>query len=330
MLSDSEMLRSGDEILSRLSRTGMSVVASTRALGWEEIHGAITEGRLDDFFDYSAPFHIVAFNLKGAPTVEWSAGRDSRDSRPIPGTCSSRRRVRGNSIRQPDPNEAFSCCLRPDRLQSLAEQEWNCTGRRSRSRRSFNRDVALWTLGHRLAARLRSPIPGSRLFAESLVTQIAIKLLWNYSSLPRPSPTSVEKLTDPRLRRVIEYLHGSYGQEISLDGLAAVAGLSPNYFLHAFKQSTGKTPHRYLTELRIARAAPAPRGPSSLDRGYQPGGRLLVAEPSDDGVPPLPEDDPGRLSPRGPRAASRGRGGGSEEWRRLGLRPSGRLAIRSP
>ena len=43
-------------------------------------------------------------------------------------------------------------------------------------------------------------------------------------------------LTDPRLRRVIEYLHGSYGQEISLDGLAAVAGLSPNYFLHAFKQ----------------------------------------------------------------------------------------------
>ena len=33
-----------------------------------------------------------------------------------------------------------------------------------------------------------------------------------------------------------------------------VAGLSPNYFLHAFKQSTGKTPHRYLTELRIARA----------------------------------------------------------------------------
>ncbi len=65
---------------------------------------------------------------------------------------------------------------------------------------------------------------------------------------------AAEKLADPRLRRVIDYLHGSFGQEISLDGLAEVAGLSPNYFLHAFKQSTGKTPHRYLTELRIARA----------------------------------------------------------------------------
>ncbi|MGP0062208.1 MAG: helix-turn-helix domain-containing protein [Isosphaeraceae bacterium] len=254
MLSDSEMLRSGDEILSRLSHTGMSVVASTRALGWEEIHGAITEGRLDDFFDYSAPFHIVTFNLKGAPTVEWRRGARFSRFQAHPGDLLVTPSGAGHSIRQPDPNEAFSCCLRPDRLQALAEQEWNPRGASIEIAESFNRDVALWTLGHRLAARLRSPIPGSRLFAESLVTQIAIELLWNYSSLPRPSPTSVEMLTDPRLRRVIEYLHGSYGQEISLDGLAAVAGLSPNYFLHAFKQSTGKTPHRYLTELRIARA----------------------------------------------------------------------------
>ena len=53
---------------------------------------------------------------------------------------------------------------------------------------------------------------------------------------------------------MIDYLHGSFGEEISLDGLAQVAGLSPNYFLHAFKQTTGQTPHRYLTELRIAKA----------------------------------------------------------------------------
>ena len=66
--------------------------------------------------------------------------------------------------------------------------------------------------------------------------------------------TPEEKLADPRLRRVIEYLHGSFAEEISLDGLALVAGLSPNYFLHAFKQTTGQTPHRYLTELRIAKA----------------------------------------------------------------------------
>jgi AraC family transcriptional regulator len=254
MLSDPEMLRSADEILTRLARAGMSVVASTRSVGWAGIHGAITEGRLEDFFDYSAPFHIVAFNLKGAPMVEWRRGARYSRFRAQPGELLVTPAGEGHSIRQPHPNEAFSCCLCPARLQSLAEQEWDVNGSSIEIVEAYNRDADLWTMGHRLAERLRAPIPGSRLFAETLVTQIAIELLWDYSSLPRPNPTAAEKLTDPRLRRVIDYLQGSYGQEISLDGLAAVAGLSPNYFLHAFKRSTGKTPHRYLTELRIARA----------------------------------------------------------------------------
>ena len=44
------------------------------------------------------------------------------------------------------------------------------------------------------------------------------------------------------------------GDDVSLDALAGIAGLSPNYFLSAFRQATGLTPHRYVTELRIARA----------------------------------------------------------------------------
>jgi AraC family transcriptional regulator len=139
-------------------------------------------------------------------------------------------------------------------LQSLAEQEWKTHGQTIEIVAGYNRDAELWSLGQRLAARLRSPIPGSRLFAETLVTQIAIKLLWNYSSLPRQGHLPEEKLTDPRLRRVIDYLQSSFAEEISLHKLAVVAGLSPNYFLHAFKLTTGQPPHRYLTKLRIIKA----------------------------------------------------------------------------
>jgi AraC family transcriptional regulator len=53
---------------------------------------------------------------------------------------------------------------------------------------------------------------------------------------------------------VIDYLRDSLGEEVTLDGLARVAGLSPNYFISAFRRSMGRTPHYYLTELRIARA----------------------------------------------------------------------------
>ena len=254
-------LRALNGILSRLPEQ-MSVVTSTQAVGWANIHGVITAGRLEDFFDFSAPFHVVGFWLKGTATVEWKRGTRFTRFQGQPGELIITPSAEVNSIRQPQPNEAFSCCLSPDRLQSLAEQELDPRGQAIEIVTGFNRDAELWKLGERLAARLLSPIPGSRLFADALLTQIAIKLLWDYSSLPRRSQTpEVEKLADPRLRRVIEYLHGSFGEEISLDGLAAVAGLSPNYFLLAFKQTTGRTPHRYLTELRIAKACELLKNP---------------------------------------------------------------------
>jgi AraC family transcriptional regulator len=254
VLSDAAMRRSLNGILARLPADEMAIVASTDALGWDHIHGVITAGRLEDYFEYSAPFHSIGFCLTGTTTVEWKRGTRLTRFQAQPGelliTCDGE----WNAIRQSQPNEAFSCCLSPHHLQFLAEQEWKSNGHAIDIIAGFHRDAELWRLGQRLSTRMRSPIPGSRLFAETLVTQIAIKLLWDYSSLPRHTQRPDEKLADPRLRRVIDYLQASFGDEISLDRLAQVAGLSPNYFLHAFRRTTGQTPHRYLTELRIAKA----------------------------------------------------------------------------
>src|SRR5262249_8594620 len=115
-------------------------------------------------------------------------------------------------------------------------------------------DAEMWGLGQRMAAQIRSPVNGSRLYAESLSVQIAIQLLWNYSSLARVGAEHPGRLGDSRLRRVIDYIHDTLGDDVSLEALAEVAGLSPSYFVGAFRQATGRTPHRYVTEQRIAKA----------------------------------------------------------------------------
>jgi AraC-like DNA-binding protein len=43
-------------------------------------------------------------------------------------------------------------------------------------------------------------------------------------------------------------------QDLTLDELAAAAGLSRFYFLRAFRREVGVTPHAYLTGRRIAAA----------------------------------------------------------------------------
>jgi AraC family transcriptional regulator len=65
-----------------------------------------------------------------------------------------------------------------------------------------------------------------------------------------------------RLGRVLDLIEARLGSEISLDELAAEACLSPFHFARRFREATGKTPHRYVTERRIEVAK------ERLARGY--------------------------------------------------------------
>jgi AraC family transcriptional regulator len=244
-----------DRLLARMPPRGKTVVATTLSTGWGSVHGVILDGRVEEFFDYSSPFPVVSFNLRGVTRVEWKrAGRYSRFLAK-PGDVLITPAGEGNSVRTNLPNEGFSCLIDPDLLQRLADQEWEAHGATVEIVESFNKnDAHLWSLGQLLAAQLRAPVSGSRLYAETLYTQIAIQLLWSYSSLPRQRETKLDRLEDDRLRRAIDYIQDTLADDVSLSALAEVAGLSPNYFLGAFKQATGLTPHRYVMERRIARA----------------------------------------------------------------------------
>jgi AraC-like DNA-binding protein len=56
------------------------------------------------------------------------------------------------------------------------------------------------------------------------------------------------------MRRVREYVAAHLSESTDLAMLAAVAGLSIHHFARGFKQTTGMTPHHYLTQKRVERA----------------------------------------------------------------------------
>jgi AraC-like DNA-binding protein len=53
---------------------------------------------------------------------------------------------------------------------------------------------------------------------------------------------------------VLDYLHAHLAERLSLDQLAAVAGLSPFHFLRQFRAQHHATPQQWLMALRLSRA----------------------------------------------------------------------------
>jgi AraC-like DNA-binding protein len=71
---------------------------------------------------------------------------------------------------------------------------------------------------------------------------------------PAPPASSVGGLTPRALRRVREYIEEHMVENIELETLAQIAGLSKWHFARAFKQSVGTPPHFYLLQRRLEQA----------------------------------------------------------------------------
>lgn len=89
-----------------------------------------------------------------------------------------------------------------------------------------------------------------RLLAESLLAATAVRL----AQRARPVAAAEPDLAPPRLRRVLEHIEAHLGEDLSLEGLAAVACLSPFHFSRSFKAAMGEGPRRYVLRRRVERA----------------------------------------------------------------------------
>lgn len=71
-------------------------------------------------------------------------------------------------------------------------------------------------------------------------------LLKNYSS------KSIQEVRIPaNIKHSVDYIHSYFLDDISLDVIAQLSGLSKYHFIKVFKEKTGLTPHQYIVGLRV-------------------------------------------------------------------------------
>ncbi|TNM59810.1 helix-turn-helix transcriptional regulator [Streptomyces sp. NP160] len=113
-----------------------------------------------------------------------------------------------------------------------------------------------------LAEASRTGAP--RLAAEALAEALAAQLL---AAVPSSAPAgpragdhpSRRRRTQPldaaQVARVVDHLQAHLAEPVGLQECAALVGSSRAHFLRAFSAATGTTPHRYLVQMRLDRAA---------------------------------------------------------------------------
>jgi AraC family transcriptional regulator len=93
--------------------------------------------------------------------------------------------------------------------------------------------------------------PEHGLFADSAAPMLVARLLQLAAQAP---PQARGGLSPSQLRRVREYCEANLAADLTLGDLAAIADLSPYHFARAFRRTIGRSPHVWLTELRMQRA----------------------------------------------------------------------------
>lgn len=146
------------------------------------------------------------------------------------------------------PKELFDACA----------DEYRSAGSRSREidhSISWFADPAINAVCRSLVDAVHDGAPG--LYADTAALFLAKHLLSPHSGT---DPLAEEEnrsgpISDQRLARVMEYMQVNYARSLSIEDLSHEAGISKFHFVTVFRKKVGVTPHRYLTDLRLNKAA---------------------------------------------------------------------------
>lgn len=115
-------------------------------------------------------------------------------------------------------------------------------------------DAVMRHLALALRPVFAQPGETSRLFLDYITRAAATHVAVRYGHMREPAPYHSGGLSSWQLRRALALIDAHLDANIRIADLAGPCGLSGNYFVQAFKHSTGMTPHRWLQHRRVEKA----------------------------------------------------------------------------
>ncbi|MGZ2384889.1 helix-turn-helix transcriptional regulator [Rhizobium brockwellii] len=115
------------------------------------------------------------------------------------------------------------------------------------------RDPRLEAIAWALKAELEADAPSDNLYADTLATALALRLVEAGSGISHPADIG-RALSSRQKRLLAEYIEDNLDTSLSLADLAGLAGLSLSHLKTQFRNSFGIPPHQYVMHRRISRA----------------------------------------------------------------------------
>ncbi len=116
------------------------------------------------------------------------------------------------------------------------------------------RDLVMFGLAQALAAAMEQPGDGTAMFCDYIALGFFAHIVRAYGSASAVEKNACGGLAPWQLQRARDFINANLAGDPSISQVADECGLSSSYFVHAFKQTMGVPPHRWITKQRVERA----------------------------------------------------------------------------
>ena len=116
------------------------------------------------------------------------------------------------------------------------------------------RDSTLESLGWSIKHELEAGCPSGRLYLDGLALSFASRLITKHSSHGQIAERPATQLAGLRLKQVLSFIEEQIGSDLSLEAIAAVAGVGPSHLQTIFRNAMGLSVHQYVIHRRVDRA----------------------------------------------------------------------------